>query len=96
MQVGNSQSALQTFDDMRQAGLQPTSRCMTSLLAACARAGDLTAARRVFQGMGPARNVPAYTALMDACLKNGSPAAYAEAFQVQSAVDAACRTSILN
>lgn len=83
MQVGDSQSALQTFDSMRKAGLQPTERCMTSLLAACARAGDLTAARRVFRGMGQATNVPCYTALMDACLKEGSQAACAEAFQVR-------------
>lgn len=83
-QVGDSQSALQRFDEMRLAGLQPTQRCMTSLLAACARARDLTAAHRVFRGMGTAGNVPAYTALMDACLKEGSPAACAEAFQVQS------------
>ena len=67
---------------MREAGLQPTNRCMTSLLAACARAGDLVAARRVFKGMGHALNVPSYTALMDACLKEGSRAACAEAFQV--------------
>lgn len=84
VQVGNSQAALKAYEEMQASGLQPTERCSTSLLAACARAGDLTAARQVFRGLGQGLNVPCYTALMDACLKEGSSAAIAEAFQVRT------------
>lgn len=70
------------FRELKGAGLQPTPQCYTSLLAACARAGDLTAARRVFKSMHVPPSVEAYTALMDACLKKSTPAALDEAFQV--------------
>ena len=65
-------------------GMKPTPQCYTSLLAACSRAGDLTAARRVFRTMHVDRNVAAYTALMDACLKKGTPAALREAFEASN------------
>ena len=83
MQVADHEAALKVFRELKAAGLQPTAQCYTSLLAACARAGDLTAARRVFKSMHVAPSVEAYTALMDACLKKSTPAALDEAFQVR-------------
>ena len=82
LQVADHEAALKVFRELKAAELQPTAQCYTSLLAACARAGDLTAARRVFKGMHIQPSVEAYTALMDACLKKGTPAALQEAFQV--------------
>ena len=70
------------FRELKAAGLQPTAQCYTSLLAACGRAGDLAAARRLFKSMHVQPSVEAYTALIDACLKKGTPAALDEAFQV--------------
>ncbi|KAL0036148.1 hypothetical protein WJX79_005812 [Trebouxia sp. C0005] len=80
--AADQKAALQVFDEMVSQGMKPTPQCYTSLLAACSRAGDLTAARRVFRTMHVDRNVAAYTALMDACLKKGTPAALDEAFEV--------------
>ncbi len=81
LQAADQKAALQVFDEMVSQGMKPTPQCYTSLLAACSRAGDLTAARRVFRTMHVDRNVAAYTALMDACLKKGTPAALDEAFE---------------
>lgn len=80
--MADHEAALKVFRELKAAGLQPTAQCYTSLLAACARAGDLTAARSLFRSMHVQPSVEAYTALMDACLKKGTPAALEEAFQV--------------
>ena len=82
MQSADKDAALDVYDDMRARGMQPTSQCYTSLLAACARAGDLSAARRVFNQMHVTPSVEAYTALMDACLKQKQGSAWNQAFQV--------------
>ena len=84
LQAADQRAALQVFDEMESQGMKPTPQCYTSLLAACSRAGDLAAARRVFRTMHVDRNVAAYTALMDACLKKGTPAALGEAFQASN------------
>jgi len=84
LQAADQRASLQVFDEMVSQGMKPTPQCYTSLLAACSRAGDLTAARRVFRTMHVDRNVAAYTALMDACLKNGTPAALDEAFEASN------------
>ena len=80
--MADHEAALQVFRELQAAGLQPTAQCYTSLLSACARAGDLSAARRVFKSMHVRPNVETCTALMGACLKKGTPAALQEAFQV--------------
>ena len=82
LQVADQTAALQVFDELLAQGVQPSRQCYTSLLAACARGGDLHAARRVFRSMHVQPGVAAYTALMDACLKKGTPEALDEAFQV--------------
>ncbi|KAL0055731.1 hypothetical protein WJX82_003881 [Trebouxia sp. C0006] len=87
--AADQRASLQVFDEMVSQGMKPTPQCYTSLLAACSRAGDLTAARRVFRTMHVDRNVAAYTALMDACLKKGTPAALDEAFEVFEEMKAA-------
>ncbi|KAL0019221.1 hypothetical protein WJX77_010459 [Trebouxia sp. C0004] len=87
--AADQKAALHVLDEMVSQGMKPTPQCYTSLLAACSRAGDLTAARRVFRTMHVDRNVAAYTALMDACLKKGTPAALDEAFQVFDEMKAA-------
>ena len=81
--MADHEAALKVFRDLKAAGLQPTVQCYTSLLAVtvCVRAGDLTAARRVFKSMHVQPSMEACMALMDACLKKGTPAALEEAFQ---------------
>ena len=82
LQVADHEAALKVFRQLKGAGLQPTAQCYTSLLTACSRGGDLRGARRVFRSMHVQPSVEAYTALMDACLKDASPAALDEAFEV--------------
>ena len=96
-QSADKTAALQVFDQMRAQKMQPTSQCYTSLLAACARAGDLAAARRVFDSMHVTPTVEAYTALIDACLKqNRSEVNTSAAFEVRpTAVLAACMSPLL-
>ncbi len=86
LQEADQKAALQVFGELLANGVQPTPQCYTSLLAACSRAGDLAAARRVFRSMHVEPNVAAYTALMDACLKKGTPAALNEAFEVNDCI----------
>ena len=85
LQAGRLERVFELYNQMQSWGLQLSSRTFTGLMTACATAKHLAAAEGILRLMEKVGQVPAvqtYTALINACVNQGSPAALQRAFQV--------------
>ena len=88
LQAGRLDRVFQLYNTMQSSGLQLSSRTFTGLMTACATAKHLGAAEgilRLMERVGQMPAVQTYTALINACVSQGSPDALERAFQVSLA-----------